>query len=70
MNSIYDYFINLYSGAFSTVYKAIDKTTQMKVAIKVVRRRELNHSQVRNLFDYDVCRVWTFPGFFSGRPAT
>jgi serine/threonine-protein kinase RCK2 len=33
-------------GAFSNVYKAIDKMTQEKVAIKVVRKRELNHSQV------------------------
>ncbi|GES85992.1 Pkinase-domain-containing protein [Rhizophagus clarus] len=39
-------------GAFSNVYKAIDKMTQQKVAIKVVRKRELNHSQVRALFDY------------------
>ncbi|CAG8654491.1 4542_t:CDS:2 [Funneliformis caledonium] len=32
-------------GAFSNVYKAIDTLTQEKVAIKVVRKHELNHSQ-------------------------
>ena len=64
INPFYLY-INFYSGAFSNVYKAIDKMTHEKVAIKVVRKRELNHSQVRNLFDNG---VW--PGFFSGIPAT
>ncbi|CAG8557086.1 979_t:CDS:2 [Diversispora eburnea] len=32
-------------GAFSNVYKAIDTVTQEKVAIKVVRKSELNHLQ-------------------------
>jgi len=36
-------------GAFSNVYKAIDKITQEKVAIKIVRKRELNHSQEKHL---------------------
>ncbi|CAB4401473.1 unnamed protein product [Rhizophagus irregularis] len=36
-------------GAFSNVYKAIDKMTQEKVAIKVVRKKELNHSQEKHL---------------------
>jgi serine/threonine protein kinase len=34
-------------GAFSNVYKAIDRKTNQKCAIKVVRKYELNHSQVR-----------------------
>lgn len=34
------------SGAFSNVYKAIDRRTNSKVAIKCVRKFELNHSQV------------------------
>ncbi|KAG1715953.1 hypothetical protein ID866_1242 [Astraeus odoratus] len=33
-------------GAFSNVYKAIDLTTNQKVAVKVVRKFELNASQV------------------------
>ncbi|CAG8544432.1 9404_t:CDS:2 [Ambispora gerdemannii] len=32
-------------GAFSNVYKALDTVTQKKVAIKVVRKYELNNSQ-------------------------
>lgn len=35
-------------GAFSNVYKAIEKKTGRKVAVKVVRKYELNHSQVSN----------------------
>lgn len=35
------------SGAFSNVYKAIDRRSNSKVAIKCVRKFELNHSQVR-----------------------
>jgi serine/threonine protein kinase len=54
MDQIIKRVINFYSGAFSNVYKAIDKGTQQKVAIKVVRKRELNHSQVRALFEYFV----------------
>jgi len=38
------------SGAFSNVYKAIDRMTGLKVAVKVVRKYELNSSQVRALF--------------------
>ncbi|CAG8731219.1 11383_t:CDS:2, partial [Cetraspora pellucida] len=36
-------------GAFSNVYKAINVVTQEKVAIKVVRKRELNSTQERHL---------------------
>ncbi|CAG8493680.1 9963_t:CDS:2 [Acaulospora morrowiae] len=39
-------------GAFSNVYKAIDTETKEKVAIKVVRKRELNYSQESGIFDY------------------
>ncbi|CAI2161626.1 2015_t:CDS:2 [Funneliformis geosporum] len=35
-------------GAFSNVYRAFDTLTQEKVAIKVVRKHELNHSQSEN----------------------
>lgn len=35
-----------YSGAFSVVYKARDTMTGQWVAIKVVRKRELDASQV------------------------
>lgn len=34
------------SGAFSNVYKARDRRTGQKVAIKVVRKYELNSNQV------------------------
>jgi serine/threonine protein kinase len=37
------------SGAFSTVYKAQNRETGQLVAIKVVRKHELNASQVCNL---------------------
>lgn len=38
-------------GAFSNVYKAVDRKTGQKVAVKVVRKYELSSSQVRpNLF--------------------
>ncbi|KAI6130512.1 kinase-like domain-containing protein [Pisolithus croceorrhizus] len=37
---------NFKFGAFSNVYKAIDLTTNEKVAVKVVRKFELNASQV------------------------
>jgi serine/threonine protein kinase len=33
-------------GAFSNVYKAVDRKTGRKVAVKVVRKYEMNHSQV------------------------
>ncbi|CAG8504249.1 9093_t:CDS:2 [Acaulospora colombiana] len=36
-------------GAFSNVYKAIDTETKEKVAVKVVRKRELNYSQRSNI---------------------
>ncbi|KZP24514.1 Pkinase-domain-containing protein [Athelia psychrophila] len=36
-------------GAFSNVYKAIDLTTKKKVAVKVVRKFELNASQRANI---------------------
>ncbi|WVR07177.1 hypothetical protein IAU60_004218 [Kwoniella sp. DSM 27419] len=35
-------------GAFSNVYKAVDRKTGRKVAVKVVRKYELNHSQHGN----------------------
>ena len=34
-------------GAFSNVYKAVERKTGQKVAVKVVRKYELNSSQVR-----------------------
>lgn len=34
-------------GAFSNVYKAVDRKSGQKVAVKVVRKYELNQSQVR-----------------------
>jgi len=37
--------IKMGDGAFSNVYKALDKRTNKKVAIKCVRKFELNHSQ-------------------------
>ncbi|KAG6890899.1 hypothetical protein C0995_000856 [Termitomyces sp. Mi166 len=37
------------SGAFSNVYKGIDRRTSMKVAVKVVRKYELNASQRSNI---------------------
>lgn len=36
-----------FSGAFSNVYKAMDRRANSRVAIKCVRKFELNHSQVR-----------------------
>jgi serine/threonine protein kinase len=36
-------------GAFSNVYKAIDRKTGQKVAVKVVRKYELNSTQVRTV---------------------
>ena len=37
-------------GAFSNVYKAVDRKTGQKVAVKVVRKYELNSTQVRITF--------------------
>jgi serine/threonine protein kinase len=37
-------------GAFSNVYKAVERKTGRKVAVKVVRKYELNSSQVRPVF--------------------
>ena len=34
-------------GAFSTVYKAFDRQTKNYVAVKVVRKYELNKAEVR-----------------------
>ncbi|PFH52518.1 hypothetical protein AMATHDRAFT_1925 [Amanita thiersii Skay4041] len=48
------------SGAFSNVYKATDLTTKHKVAVKVVRKYELNASQVGVVF----------PSFASSNPGT
>jgi serine/threonine protein kinase len=39
-------------GAFSNVYKAVERKTGRKVAVKVVRKYELNHTQVSILFHY------------------
>lgn len=39
-----------FSGAFSNVYKARDRRTGQKVAIKVVRKYELNSNQVSKKF--------------------
>lgn len=39
-------FLRSFSGAFSNVYKAIDRMTGQKVAVKVVRKYELTSSQV------------------------
>ncbi len=36
-------------GAFSNVYKAVDRTSGQKVAIKVVRKYELNSTQVSRM---------------------
>jgi serine/threonine protein kinase len=36
-------------GAFSNVYKAVERKSGRKVAVKVVRKYELNSSQVRIL---------------------
>ena len=47
-------------GAFSNVYKAIERKSGQKCAVKVVRKYELNHSQVRKLSG---CLVFFF--FFS-----
>lgn len=40
------FFLCSFSGAFSNVYKAIDRMTGQKVAVKVVRKYELTSSQV------------------------
>jgi serine/threonine protein kinase len=37
-------------GAFSNVYKAVERKTGRKVAVKVVRKYELNHTQVSVIF--------------------
>lgn len=39
-------------GAFSNVYKAVERKSGRMVAVKVVRKYELNSSQVRNLFPF------------------
>lgn len=41
---------SFFSGAFSNVYKAKDRRTGQKVAIKVVRKYELNSNQVGTPF--------------------
>lgn len=52
-------------GAFSNVYKAVEKKTGRKVAVKVVRKYELNHSQVSarpaNASLGGVCRTVSHP---------
>jgi hypothetical protein len=58
-------------GAFSNVYKAVDLKTGLKVAVKVVRKYELNTSQVRTSFILNFsdssCRS-TFPIILSCLP--
>jgi serine/threonine protein kinase len=44
----YDLVEKMGDGAFSNVYKAIERKTGRKVAVKVVRKYELNHSQSGN----------------------
>lgn len=41
-------------GAFSNVYKAIERKTGRKVAVKVVRKYELNSSQVSVAFQANI----------------
>jgi serine/threonine protein kinase len=50
-------------GAFSNVYKAFEKATGQKVAVKVVRKYELNSSQVRAV---RACGVTPLPLYSSG----
>jgi serine/threonine protein kinase len=54
------------SGAFSNVYKARDRKTGQKVAIKVVRKYELNSNQVSNvvscLFFFPLWRAYEVDG--------
>lgn len=47
----------LNSGAFSNVYKAYDRVAKRKVAIKCVRKYELNSSQVRRIVPLPSVRV-------------
>lgn len=43
-----------YSGAFSNVYKAYDTKMDRMVAVKVVRKFELNSHQVREILFFFV----------------
>jgi len=50
-------------GAFSNVYKALDKRTNKNVAIKCVRKFELNHSQRANILkEVQIMRGLDHPG--------
>ena len=57
-------------GAFSNVYKARDRQTGQKVAVKVVRKYELNSNQVssspRRGRPGSVCFSYSVPFRFSG----
>jgi serine/threonine protein kinase len=48
-------------GAFSNVYKAVERKTGRKVAVKVVRKYELNSSQVRIRLVFVVLFCILFP---------
>lgn len=43
---VFSFFLLLYSGAFSKVYKAVDLEKDENVAVKVVRKYELKPQQV------------------------
>jgi serine/threonine protein kinase len=47
-------------GAFSNVYKAVERKTGRKVAVKVVRKYELNSSQVRIILFSSPCSLVPF----------
>nr|XP_031857811.1 uncharacterized protein CI109_006754 [Kwoniella shandongensis]KAA5524883.1 hypothetical protein CI109_006754 [Kwoniella shandongensis] len=50
-------------GAFSNVYKAVERKTGRKVAVKVVRKYELNHSQRANILkEVQIMRGIDHPG--------
>jgi len=50
-------------GAFSNVYKALDRRTNKSVAIKCVRKFELNHSQRANILkEVQIMRGLDHPG--------
>lgn len=59
----YDLVEKMGDGAFSNVYKAIERKTGRKVAVKVVRKYELNHSQRANILkEVQIMRGIDHPG--------
>lgn len=54
------------SGAFSNVYKALDRRTGFKTAVKVVRKYELNASQVSKPLLFTLLSVFPFSPFRPG----